>query len=98
MALPLFNFSDRNQQMMQSQWASQINPVLANPLTSPRILKNIALTTGVNVINTGLQAMQQGWIISDQSAAASIYRSAAFNDLTLTLTSSAPCTINLVVY
>ena len=42
--------------------------------------------------------MQQGWIISDQSAAASIYRSAAFNDLTLTLTSSAPCTINLVVY
>ena len=53
MALPLFNFSDRNQQMMQSQWASQINPVLANPLTSPRILKNIALTTGVNVINTG---------------------------------------------
>ena len=98
MALTYFQSTVQPLQLMQTQWQSQLNPVLANPLTNPRILKNVALIDGVTVINHGLGAVQQGWIISDINAAASIYRSAPFNNLTLSLTSSAACVVNLVVY
>ena len=84
--------------MMQTQWASQINPILANPLNLGSLITGIQLKSGVNVINHGLGRPQQGWIIADQTAAASIYRSAPFNNLTLNLTSSAPVTISLMVF
>ena len=98
MQLPQFNFNDRTLSMMSTQWRSILNPVLANPISNPRILKNINLKSGVNVINTGIQQLQQGWIVSDINAVATIYRSQPFNETTLTLTSSAPCTVTLVVY
>jgi hypothetical protein len=98
MSLPIFQSATRELQMLQTQWASQLNPVLANPLTDPLIIKNVSLASGANVINHKLQRMQQGWILSDITASATIYRSQPFNDLTLTLTSSAPCTVSLVVY
>ena len=84
--------------LMQNKWSSQLNPVLANPLTNPTILKNIALVSGANVINHKLGQMQQGWFVTDINASATVYRSAPFNDLTLTLTASAPCTISLGVF
>lgn len=83
---------------MLNKWSSTINPVLANPLTNPRILAQVSLINGVTVINHGLQQMQQGWFITDINAAASVYRSQPFNSTTLTLTSNAACVINLVVY
>lgn len=84
--------------LMQTKWAAQINPVLANPLNSISILKNIALINGVTPINHKLGQLQQGWIILDIDSAATIYRSQAFNDKTLTLTSNAACTVTLGVY
>ena len=39
MALPIFQDPNRNLMMMQTQWASQLNPVLAIP--SITILKNL---------------------------------------------------------
>jgi len=98
MLLPNFQSGDRIFQMLQSQWTAILNPVLSNPLTNPRILKNVPIAIGVNTINHGLQRMQQGWVISDITSAAQIYRSQPFNDLTLTLTSDAVATINLVVF
>jgi hypothetical protein len=84
--------------MLQTRWASQLNPLLANPLNNMSTLKDIKLTTGVNVINTLLGRMQQGWVIVDKQGPADVYRSAPFNDLTLTLTSSANVTISIGVY
>ncbi len=98
MALPIFQTKSTELSMMQTKWAAELNPVLASPLTKPSMLKGIRLITGANVINHLLGQTQQGWLISDIDASASIYRSAPFNDLTLTLTSSAPATVNLVVY
>lgn len=83
---------------MQNKWASQLNPLLNQPANNGIILSNINLVTGVNVINHKLNKKQQGWIITDLNAAVTIYRSQPFNDKTLTLTSSGPCTINLQVF
>lgn len=80
------------------KWASQLNPIIANPLTNMTILESVPVKTGVNVINHLLQKIQQGWIILDINAPVTLYRSAAFNDLTLSLTSSGPAVINLGVF
>lgn len=84
--------------LMQTQWASQLNPVLANQLNSASVLKNVALVNGDNVINHKLGRALQGWFVSDIDGAASIYRSQPLNNLTLTLTSNASVTVNLVVF
>lgn len=98
MALATYKDENTNLMLMQSNWSSQLNPILANPLTNPTILKGINLVSGANVINHLLQQTQQGWFITDINAASTIYRSAAFNNLTLTLTSSAACTVNIAVF
>lgn len=97
MALPTFKDDNKNLMLMQSSWSSQLNPVLGNPMTNPLILKNLSLVSGVNVIDHKLGITPTGWFVTDITAAATIYRSAPFNSLTLTLTCSAPCTINLGV-
>lgn len=84
--------------MSQTTWASAINPVLNLPPNQGILLKNIKLAAGDNVINTKLGKQAQGWVIIDQDAASSIYRSAAFNPLTLTLHASAPCNLSLWIF
>lgn len=84
--------------LLLTTWASQLNPFLANPVNQVSVLENVVLKTGVNVVNHKLGETLQGWFIVDRNAAAEIYRSAPFNDLTLTLTSSAPVTVNLGVF
>lgn len=79
-------------------WATVLNPVIANPLNSIQILPNIALKNGVTIINHGLGRLMQGWVLTDLQGAASIYRSAALNALTLTLTSNAAVTCSIGVF
>lgn len=98
MALPLQQTDNKDLSLLQTKWKSQIDPVLANPATDMSILKDVKLVSGVNVINHLLGKTQQGWIITDIQAAATIYRSAPFNNLTLTLTSSANTTVNIGVF
>lgn len=98
MSLPVFNTPIRELSMMQTQWSSQLNPVLANPMTNASILKNISLVVGTNTINHLLGETQQGWCITDINAPATIYRSMPLNDKTLTLTSSAVCIVSICVF
>lgn len=99
MQLPVFQ-QQTNQpfMLMQTKWASVLNPVLGLPTNSPSLLSGVQLVIGNNVINHLLGRAPQGWIITDINAVASIYRNAAFNDLTLTLHSSANATIGLMVF
>ena len=98
MQLPKILDSDPAFQLMQTKWASILNPLLAQPLSNSNVLSNVPLSSGNNVINHLLARKMQGWIISDINAAATIYRNAPFNDQTLTLHSSASCVVNLVVF
>lgn len=84
--------------MMQTLWAALINPVLANPANTMSVLSGVVLTNGITVIPHKLGRKQQGWILTDINGAAQIYRSASFNNLTLTLTSNAVVTVNLGVF
>jgi hypothetical protein len=98
MSLPTFKDPNTNLMLMQSSWSSQLNPVLGNPITNPTLLANVALKTGTNVINHKLGTTPIGWFITDLNAPVMVYRSAAFNPLTLTLTASGACIISLAVF
>jgi hypothetical protein len=94
MQLPL-NLPDNQ---MQTKWKSILDPLLANPLNGASFLNNISLASGVNIINHKLGKNQQGWFLTDIQGPATIYRSAPFNSLTLTLTSSAAVIVSIGVY
>ena len=85
-------------ELMNPILASTLNPIITLPQSSARILKNIPLINGVTVINHMLGRNMQGWIITDITGAATIYRSAPFNNLTLTLTSNAAVTVSIEVF
>jgi hypothetical protein len=84
--------------MMQTSWAALINPVLAQPFNSGLLLPEITLVSGANVINHRLGRKMQGWVVTDRNGTADVYRTAPFNDLTLTLTASSGIKVSLFVF
>lgn len=86
----------------QNTWATQLDPLLNNPLSKAIVLKNISLTMGANIINHNLGRKLQGWYpVRIRSAAAAFYDTQDTNTmphLTLNLTSSADVVIDLVVF
>lgn len=100
------------QSLQTTRWKSILDPVIettyttqasveelqALPLNQMVVLNNVALAIGNNVIKHGLNRVPVGWVIMDINAASTIYRSAAFNNLTLTLNSSAIATVKLGVF
>ena len=98
MSLPIFQTTSKDISMLQTTWSSKLNPVINNELVNGQLLKAIVLINGATVINHLLSRQMQGWVVTDVNGAATIYRSAAFNDKTLTLTSNAVVTVNLWVF
>lgn len=97
--LPIFQDSESQPFMlMQTAWASAINPIIKNPVMNGLILGPISLVTGLNKIDHLLGRVIQGWVIIDRDGTATIYRSAPFNDKTLSLTVSANINIKLYVF
>jgi hypothetical protein len=86
-------------ELMQTAWAKEIDPVIANTLIKGGLLiTDINIKTGVNVINHLLNRKQQGYIITDINDSALLYRSKPFNNKTLTITSDKNCIISLWVF
>lgn len=85
--------------LAQTKWAAIINPVLAIPFLSGVQISNVNLTANTPLaINHLLQRMPQGWFLTDNNANAVVWRAAAFNNLTITLESSANTTISFWVF
>ncbi len=83
------------------KWAASINPILSNPLVGGKILSNIVLATGSNVINHGLGKELQGWIPILNNANITIYDSQTTNsmpELTLVLVASGAATVSIYVF
>lgn len=100
-ALPIFQDPSRNLMLLQTNWSSQLNPVLSLALNSGQILTNQSLTAGKNTINHGLGRNLQGWFIVGQNAPSVIYDQQAGNlniNQTLVLQSSGVCVVNLFVF
>lgn len=87
--------------LMQTKWAQELNPVIANPILQNNILKNISLVSGANVVNHKLGRNLVGWQIIRQRSAASFFDTQDTNqtpELTLNLNASAPVIVDLVVF
>lgn len=88
-------------QMMQNQWASILDPVLANPTNNSLILKSVSLSSGDNTINHKLGRVLQGWKIVRQRASATLYDKQDANqmpDKTLVLNASAAVVCDIEVF
>jgi hypothetical protein len=87
---------------MQPKWASQLNPIISNPLNSASILKSVSLKSGANVINHKLGQNLQGWYpVRIRGVAVSLYDTQDTNptpQLTLTLNASAAVVVDLAVF
>lgn len=94
MALPLLRSFD----LLQNQWKSILDPVVANPVVQGSQLTGIALTTGATTVPHKLGRAQQGWFVTDIDAAATIFRTGDFNASNMVLTASAACTVAIWVY
>lgn len=87
--------------LMQTQWASQLDPLIKNPLNSSSVLQKVSLAAGTNVINHLLGKPLQGWYITRQRAAASFHDLQDTNQtpqLTLVLFASAPVVVDIGVF
>lgn len=101
MLLPQFQSDDTNFQLMQSKWASILNPIISSPANNSLILKNIHLAVGNNVIPHLLGRNLQGWKIVRQRGPASIYDNQDQQQLPqymLTLVSSAAVSVDIEVF
>jgi hypothetical protein len=101
MSLPIFKTEDQELSLMQTKWASQIDPLLTQPQASGVRLLSVTLVVGDNVINHRLGRKLQGWQLTRQRAAASIYDKQDNNNtpsLTLILNSTATVTVDLFVW
>lgn len=98
-SFPLVQTADRNINQLQQNISQAMTPILKNPIANGGvILTSVSLSVGSNVIAHGLGRVAQGWVLCDLNASAKIYRSAAFSDTTLTLTSDVAATINVCVF
>ncbi len=86
---------------MQTTWAQQLNPIIANPTIDNLILKNVALIAGTNIINHKLSRPLAGWKTTRVRASATIYDLQDTNQtpqLTLVLVASAPVVVDIEVF
>lgn len=83
------------------KWAATLNPLLANPLVSGRIINDVAVVTGDNVINHGLGDTLQGYIVIGNNANVTVYDKQQVNPrpyLTLILVASGAAVLSLYVF
>lgn len=85
-------------ELASSKWSAELNPLIVNPFNNVRILENVVLAIGTNIINHGLGKTQQGWSLTDIQGVSDIYRNGNFNSTTLSLHSSAVVTVNIGVF
>ncbi len=85
--------------LAQTRWAGTLNPVLSLPILNGNQINNVDLDANTpTVINHLLQRMPQGWIVTDNMADTSIWRTAEWTTTSITLEASADTTISLWVY
>lgn len=85
--------------LAQTKWASVLNPIIALPMLAGNMIEDINLEMNTAMaVNHLLQRMPQGWFLMDNTANAVVWRTADFNNLTLTLESSADTTISIWVF
>lgn len=85
--------------LMQTRWATLLNPLLINPIMQGLAINNVILNaTTPKTIQTTLERMQQGWFLIDNMANAVVWRTQPFNSQNLTIEASADTTVSIWVF
>lgn len=98
--LAKFFTDDKDLSLLQSSWARELNPVLANPIVNGHIV-TAALVSGSNQISHKLGRRLTGYIIVKADAPITVYELTSPNvspDLTLLLNSSAAANVSIYVF
>lgn len=101
MSLPIFQTESRDLGMLQTKWASILNPIVNAQQNKSIILENVSLINGITKVNHLLGRKLQGWKIVRQRASASIYDTQDSNstpELTLSLVSNAAVVVDIEVF
>lgn len=101
MTLPIYKSDSEEMSLMQTRWASILDPIIKNPAVKSIILKDVQLVSGTNAVNHRLGRALQGWNVVRQKSAASLYDDQDNNSmpaLTLILISSADVIVSLEVF
>lgn len=100
MSLPYVKTNDANFNTLQTQWLSQLNPLLANPMLNGVILKGVVLASGSNTITHNLKKPVTGWLIVRNRASATFYDTQDSNtsSTTLLLTASGATTVDILIF
>lgn len=86
-------------ELANNLWAQSLNTVMLNPLLQGKIITAISLlATTPLVINHGLGRTLVGWLLTDNTANAVVWRTSPINSQTITLEASATTTISLWVF
>lgn len=99
--LPIMQSDSEQLSLMQTRWASILEPIISNPMLSGAVLKQVELSIGINVVNHKLGRKLQGWFLVRQRGPANVYDTQDANNmpaLTLTLTSDASVSVDIWVY
>lgn len=95
------NIQDRVINQLQSNIINRLNQILGLSILNGNYLPDVALASGDNTINHGLQRNLIGWMIYRKSAAVNIYDKQNTNDspeTTLILNSSGAVTVSIYVF
>lgn len=87
--------------LMQTQWAQELNPLLKQPLNQGLLLQGVSLASGANVINHLLGRKLQGWFLTRLRSSVTIYDTQDLNpnpSQTLSLVSSGAVKVDLFVF
>ncbi len=101
MQLPYFQTLIKELSLLQSRWASILNPLIGNPSLQSNILSHVHLINGAVTINHQLGYPLTGWRIIRKRATADIWDSQDSNQspqLTLILNSNAIVSVDLEVF
>lgn len=101
MSLPIYQTANKDVSLLQTTWATQLNPLLGNPLVNGVLLHGVKLANGTTIINHTLGRKLTGWMLVGINAAATVFDNQASNQqpqLTLSLTSNAVATCNIWVF
>lgn len=86
-------------ELANTKWAGTINPVLAIPFLDGNAIKGINLIANIpQAINHLLQRVPQGWFLLDNTANTNVWRTAEFNQFTLSLESTLDTQISIWVF
>lgn len=96
-SLKRVNFKSEEANLLQEnvyQFLNQINPITNSGI----LLFNVSVGASATKIDHRLGRKPQGFYIIDKTSDSNVWRSAPFDDLYLTLTSSSPTTISLWIF